>query len=68
MFVNCRWNFRLISIFQRLRFWNKNCLTTKRDWQHTQDYWREKDEFPQIDLDGDEFVYHRSERSNIAAE
>jgi cation diffusion facilitator CzcD-associated flavoprotein CzcO len=29
----------------------------KREWQHTQDYWREKDEFPAIDLDGPEFVY-----------
>ncbi len=28
-----------------------------RVWQHTQDYWREKDEFPAIDLDGPEFVY-----------
>ncbi|MEL7445105.1 MAG: NAD(P)/FAD-dependent oxidoreductase [Pseudomonadota bacterium] len=26
-------------------------------WQHTQDYWREKDELPNIDLDGEEFVY-----------
>ena len=29
----------------------------KREWQHTQDYWREKDEIPAIDLDGKEFVY-----------
>ncbi len=29
----------------------------KRDWQHTQDYWREKDEIPLIDLDGAEFEY-----------
>jgi cation diffusion facilitator CzcD-associated flavoprotein CzcO len=29
----------------------------KREWQHSQDYWREKDEFPQIDLDGEEFRY-----------
>lgn len=29
----------------------------KREWQHTQDYWREKDEIPAIDLDGPEFVY-----------
>ncbi|MEO0981472.1 MAG: NAD(P)/FAD-dependent oxidoreductase [Pseudomonadota bacterium] len=26
-------------------------------WQHTQDYWREKDELPAIDLDGPEFAY-----------
>jgi len=31
----------------------------ERDWQHTQDYWNEKDEFPKIDLDGDAFVYDR---------
>ncbi len=29
----------------------------KPEWQHSQDYWREKDEFPAIDLDGAEFVY-----------
>ncbi|MGI9520528.1 MAG: flavin-containing monooxygenase [Hyphomicrobiaceae bacterium] len=29
----------------------------KSEWQHTQDYWREKDEFPAIDLSGPEFVY-----------
>jgi cation diffusion facilitator CzcD-associated flavoprotein CzcO len=29
----------------------------KWEWQHTQDYWREKDEFPQINLDGSEFKY-----------
>ena len=29
----------------------------KPEWQHTQDYWREKDEIPAIDLDGEEFVY-----------
>ena len=27
------------------------------EWQHTQDYWAEKDEFPVIDLDGPPFVY-----------
>ncbi len=32
----------------------------KREWQHTQDYWREKDEFPAIDLNGEEFAYGRS--------
>ncbi len=30
---------------------------SKREWQHTQDYWNEKDEIPAIDLDGPEFVY-----------
>ena len=29
----------------------------KPEWQHTQDYWAEKDEFPLIDLDGGTFVY-----------
>jgi cation diffusion facilitator CzcD-associated flavoprotein CzcO len=29
----------------------------KPEWQHTQDYWREKDEFPAIDLDDPIFVY-----------
>jgi cation diffusion facilitator CzcD-associated flavoprotein CzcO len=29
----------------------------KPEWQHTQDYWAEKDEFPAIDLDGGEFLY-----------
>jgi len=29
----------------------------KVEWQHTQDYWREKDELPKVDLDGAEFVY-----------
>jgi cation diffusion facilitator CzcD-associated flavoprotein CzcO len=27
------------------------------EWQHTQDYWTEKDEFPAIDLDDPVFVY-----------
>jgi cation diffusion facilitator CzcD-associated flavoprotein CzcO len=27
------------------------------EWQHTQDYWREKDEIPAINLDGPEFAY-----------
>jgi len=29
----------------------------KDEWRHTQDYWREKDEFPKIDLDDKVFVY-----------
>ncbi len=29
----------------------------KPEWRHNQDYWREKDEIPAIDLDGAEFVY-----------
>jgi cation diffusion facilitator CzcD-associated flavoprotein CzcO len=29
----------------------------KPEWQHTQDYWREKDQFPAADLDDSLFVY-----------
>jgi len=29
----------------------------KREWQHSQDYWSEKDEFAAIDLTDDAFVY-----------
>jgi cation diffusion facilitator CzcD-associated flavoprotein CzcO len=29
----------------------------KPEWQHTQDYWTEKDEFPAIDLDDGVFAY-----------
>jgi cation diffusion facilitator CzcD-associated flavoprotein CzcO len=29
----------------------------KPEWQHSQDYWAEKDEFPAIDLDDPAFVY-----------
>ncbi len=29
----------------------------KREWQHTQDYWNEKNEIPAIDLDDKAFVY-----------
>ncbi|MEZ5994763.1 MAG: NAD(P)/FAD-dependent oxidoreductase [Hyphomonadaceae bacterium] len=31
----------------------------KYEWQHTQNYWREKDELPAIDLTGPEFQYAR---------
>jgi len=30
---------------------------SKPEWQHTQDYWAEKDEFPRIDLDDAAFRY-----------
>jgi cation diffusion facilitator CzcD-associated flavoprotein CzcO len=39
----------------------------KREWQHTQDYWREKNEFPAIDLDDAAFVYDRA-AAKVAAE
>ena len=29
----------------------------KPEWQHTQDYWREKDEIPAIDLEDAAFRY-----------
>jgi cation diffusion facilitator CzcD-associated flavoprotein CzcO len=29
----------------------------KPEWQHTQDYWLEKDQLPAIDLNGPEFLY-----------
>lgn len=29
----------------------------KTEWQHTQDYWQEKQDIPAIDLDADEFRY-----------
>lgn len=37
----------------------------KPEWQHTQDYWREKDEIPAIDLDGPEFVYEDDQHRRI---
>ena len=30
---------------------------SKPEWRHNQDYWREREEIPAIDLDGEEFVY-----------
>ena len=30
------------------------------EWRHTQDYWREKDEIPRVDLDGPAFRYART--------
>ena len=30
---------------------------SKYIWQHTQDYWNEKDEIPNIDLESAEFEY-----------
>ena len=30
----------------------------KPEWQHTQDYWKEKDELPAVDLNDRVFVYH----------
>ena len=39
----------------------------KPEWQHTQDYWREKDAIPAIDLDGPEFVYRSRTPARDAA-
>ena len=41
---------------------------TTREWQHTQDYWREKDEFEAIDLEDEVFAYRHGHRSDLAAE
>ncbi len=38
------------------------------EWSHTQDYWREKDAFPAVDLNDDVFVYRRRARAAQAAE
>ena len=39
----------------------------KEEWRHNQDYWAERDAFPQIDLEGAEFVYD-GQRKNVRAE
>ena len=40
----------------------------KPEWRHTQDYWREKDEFPTIDLDDAAFQYGKpAERKKLSA-
>jgi hypothetical protein len=41
----------------------------KPEWQHTQDYWAERNTLPTIDLDGAEFVYEGEDAAAaIAAE
>ena len=40
----------------------------KPEWQHTQDYWAEKDAFPAIDLDDRAFVYETTERAKADAQ
>ncbi|HEY8615950.1 NAD(P)/FAD-dependent oxidoreductase [Phenylobacterium sp.] len=40
----------------------------KPEWQHTQDYWTEKDVFPTLDLDDAAFVYERARKPAVAAE
>lgn len=39
-----------------------------RDWRHTQDHWREREEFPAIDLDDELFVYRKADQASVAAE
>jgi cation diffusion facilitator CzcD-associated flavoprotein CzcO len=34
----------------------------KPEWRHNQDYWREREEIPAIDLDGPEFLYDGERR------
>ncbi len=39
----------------------------KPEWQHSQDYWREKDELPVIDLDDAAFVYSGTQANRSRA-
>jgi cation diffusion facilitator CzcD-associated flavoprotein CzcO len=41
----------------------------KPEWRHNQDYWREREEIPTIDLDGAEFLYdgQRADRRALQA-
>ena len=34
----------------------------KPEWRHNQDYWREREEIPAIDLDAPEFLYDGERR------
>ena len=40
----------------------------KPEWRHNQDYWREIEEIPYIDLDGPEFLYDGKTRASIQKE
>ena len=40
----------------------------RREWAHSQDYWREKDEFPLLDLDDSALAYAAERPEAIAAE
>ena len=37
---------------------------SKPEWRHNQDYWAEREEIPNIDLNGEEFVYDGVRRTN----
>jgi hypothetical protein len=39
----------------------------KPEWRHNQDYWREREEIPAIDLNGSEFVYTPAAKAPVAA-
>jgi len=39
----------------------------KPEWQHSQDYWTEKDELPLIDLDDPAFVYEGAAKGGVKA-
>ena len=41
---------------------------TKEEWQHTQDYWTEKDAIPAIDLDDPVFVYEATPADTMTNE
>ncbi|MCB1644093.1 MAG: NAD(P)/FAD-dependent oxidoreductase [Pseudomonadales bacterium] len=36
---------------------------SKPEWRHNQDYWRERDEIPNINLDSEEFIYDGKQAS-----
>ena len=38
----------------------------KPEWRHNQDYWREREEIPAIDLEGPEFVYDGNRRAGAS--
>jgi cation diffusion facilitator CzcD-associated flavoprotein CzcO len=40
----------------------------KPEWRHNQDYWAERVEIPQTDLDGPEFLYDGRRRATVAKE
>ncbi len=41
---------------------------SKPEWRHNQDYWSEKEQIPNTDLDGEEFVYDGKRASKKAAD
>ena len=40
---------------------------SKPEWRHNQDYWREREEIPAIDLGGSEFVYDGKRQAKASA-